>query len=318
MSQASASPTSPKTRSTPILVYVMLLLAVGAFSAAPILVRYAQGSGIPSTMIAAGRLLIASLVLLPFTLSRYASDLRGLTKRQIILLVTSGFFLAMHFWAWTSSLEYTSVLLSTIFGTSSPLWVALLEWFILREKLSRPVLIGLGVALVGGVMIGFAGSLNADSLTLTSRGDFIGGFLALIGAVAVGIHYVIGRSVRQSLPALPYIWTVNTAAALILSLVVLIEGHTITDYAPIGYLWVLGVALIPQLIGHSSLNYAFGYLPATLVSMVTLTEPIGSAILAFFLFSEIPLPLQIIGSAVVLMGIMLANIGRARRKKASS
>ncbi len=320
----SQSTTLAETRKPiPVQVYVMLLFGVATFSFAPILIRLAQGAAMPSILIAAGRLVLAALILTPITVTRYWQHVRQRTPRELGLALLAGLFLAIHFAAWVTSLEYTSVLVSVVFVTSSPLWVAILETVFLRVRLPRPVVIGLFIAIFGGLLIGLAGTLTGtDDLTINREREFIGGALSLVGALAVSAYIVIGRSLRAKMPVIPYIWLVYGFGGLILSFGVFATGTPVLGYEPIGYLWVLAMAVFPQLIGHSSLNYAVEYLPATVVSMVTQIEPIGSAILAFFLFGELPLPLQIVGSAIILVGVMLANLrnpnARTAQKKSDT
>jgi drug/metabolite transporter (DMT)-like permease len=109
------------------------------------------------------------------------------------------------------------------------------------------------------------------------------------------------------MPVMPYIWLVYGCSGIMMTLVLFATSTPITGYSAEGYLWLFACAVVPQLIGHSALNYAVGYLSATLVGMITQLEPIGSAFLAFLLFSEVPAPLQMLGSAVILGGVMLAN-----------
>ncbi len=314
MSQSTITAEPRKT--VPIQVYIMLLLGIATFSFAPILIRLAQGSAMPSLLIAAGRLVLAAIILTPLTVTRYWQHVQQRTLRELGLALLAGLFLAIHFAAWVTSLEYTSVLVSVVFVTSSPLWVAILETVFLRVRLPRPVIIGLFIAIFGGMLIGLAGTLSGDeAISIDQNREFIGGALSLIGSVAVSGYIVIGRSLRAKMPVIPYIWLVYGFAGLILTLGVVLTQTPVFGYEPIGYLWILAMAIFPQLIGHSSLNYAVEYLPATIVSMVTQIEPIGSAILAYFLFQEVPLPLQIVGSAIILVGVMFANLRSPNRKR---
>lgn len=319
MSQ-SATFTKPKARPVPASVYVVLFFGVMAIAVSSIFVKLAQTEGIPSLLVAASRLLIAATLLTPITLQRYWSNVRNLTKRDFGLALVSGLFLAIHFAAWVTSLEYTSVLISVVFVTSSPLWVALLEFFFLKAKLPRLVIAGLIIAIVGGLMIGFGGATNphpAVQVIGDRQRDFIGGALSLIGAVSFAVYLIIGRNLQSSdkLSVIPYIWLVYGSAGLMLTIPVLFTHTPLTGYSSTAYLWLIATAVAPQLIGHSSLNYAVGYMPATLVSMITQLEPIGSAILAYFIFSELPLPLQMLGSIIIITGVMLATIGQRNRQQ---
>ena len=252
------SAASPSSRAVPVRVYLVLLAGLLAVSLGAIFARLAQDAGIPSLTIAAGRLTISALLLTPFALGRYHGLLRGLGGRDVVLAASAGLFLAVHFATWISSLEYTSVLISVVFVSTGPLWVALLEVVFLRARLNRLTMLGLSVAFAGGLGIALAGTGGADAPNPT-----LGAALALIGAVAFACYLVIGRSLRRKLPLLPYIWLVYSAAAVFLVALVLITQTPVTGFPAEGYFWILLMALFPQLIGHTSFNFALRCLPPT-------------------------------------------------------
>lgn len=293
----------------PLRAVVIIIIGVIAVALAAIFIRYAQAAGVPSLVIAGGRLTIAVLVLSPHALLYHRNEIRSLRRVDVLLALAAGVFLAAHFAAWIASLEYTSVLVSVVIVSSSPLWVALLELIFLRARLQRLVMIGLIVAIAGGTLIGAGGSTGADS----GSNPILGGLLALTGAVAVAFYFVIGRSLRARLNLLPYIWLVYGCAAVVLLAAVALTGTQIIGYSGEAYVWIVALALVPQLIGHSSFNFVLKYLSATYVSIITQTEPIASAIAAFILFREQPLPLQIVGSLGIIFGVILASIGQNRK-----
>lgn len=308
MTSASSGVSASKIPSN---VYLMLLFGIISVSLSAIFIRLAQLEGVPSIVIAAGRLSIAAIILTPLMLSKHLPEIRTLTRKDFLLAVASGGILSLHFVAWISSLEYTSVLISTVFVTTGPLWVALLEVFFLRAKFGKWVWIGLGVALLGGMVIGLVG----DNQASTAPEPVLGGLLALGGAISVAIYFVLGRKLRAKLPVIPYIWLVYSCTAIFLLFFLLISGQSVTGHSTQGYFWVVIMALLPQLIGHTSFNYALGYLSATYVSIITQIEPIGSAIAAMILFRETPLPMQIGGSIVILIGVTLASWGQSQKSE---
>jgi drug/metabolite transporter (DMT)-like permease len=91
-------------------------------------------------------------------------------------------------------------------------------------------------------------------------------------------------------------------------IVMLGAGESPIGYSLDVYLWVLLLALVPQLLGHSTFNWALRYLPASYVSVTLLGEPIGSAILAYFFLGETPSGLMIFGAILILAGIYVASI----------
>jgi len=252
-------------------------------------------------------MVIASLVLTPITLSRYRQEIKGLQRNQLLLAAASGLFLAIHFATWVKSFEYTSVLVGVVLVNTNPLWAAILEVIFLRTKLGRWVIIGLVVGILGSIVVALpsGGSLQFEANT--------GSLLALIGAFAVAVYFVIGRNLRAKLSLLPYIWLVYSCAAIFLIILVVATGVPVLGYSLKGYLLLILTALIPQLIGHSSLNFGLRYFPASYVGIAAQLEPVLSAIVAFLLFTEIPTSLQIVGSVVILSGVILASLGQTQK-----
>lgn len=290
-----------------------LLTAILAVSTASIFIRFAQREA-PSLVIAALRLTFASLMLAPLALTRGRVELRRLTVRELALGLLSGAFLAVHFATWITSLEYTSIASSVVLVSTGPLWVALLSPLFLREPLTRPVLIGMLLALAGGTVIGLSdscstqGGLVCPPLSEFVQGQaFLGNFLALGGAWAVAGYLMIGRHLRAKVSLVPYVFLVYGVAALVLLGIMFVAKQRPTGFAPLTYVWIVLLALVPQLIGHSTYNWALRYLPAALVSITTLGEPIGSAILAYFILQETPSLLTLVGGALILTGIYLAS-----------
>ena len=298
--------------STPSRAYFGLLMGVLAVSLGAIFIRLAQGEGLPSLTIATGRLLIAALLLTLAVLRRpdYRAQVRQLGRQDALLVLTGGFFLAAHFATWVTSLEYTTVLISVVLVTTTPIWVALLERLFLRTMLPPAVLLGLVIVLTGGTMIAANGGDGG-----ASSNPLLGGVLALLGAVAVAVYLVVGRKLRATLALTPYIWLVYGTGALVLLVGLVLTGTEIGGFNAAGYGWVVAVALVPQLIGHTSLNYALAYLPATYVSISTQLEPVLSAIVAYFVFAEIPGFWQVAGGAVIMTGVLVASVGQSRASR---
>lgn len=294
----------------PLLVLIFGILAV---STASVFIRNAQEYA-PSLVIAAYRLSLATIVLAPVAYTRQRKELGGLSRAKLGFAMLSGLFLAIHFATWITSLEYTSVTSSVVLVTTTPLWVALLAPITVKEPLTRPVLIGLGLAMVGGIAIGLSDvctwnkgliCLSADELL--KQGALFGDFLALAGALAAAGYILIGRRLRQGMSLIGYIFVVYGIAAVALIGFMLLSGEQAFGYPPQAYLWFLLLALIPQLLGHSSFNWALGYLSAAYVSISLLGEPVGSSILAYIFLNEIPGMIEIFGAILILTGLYLAS-----------
>lgn len=291
------------------LPYLILFAGVLIASTSSIMVRFAQGAGMPSLSIAAGRLALAALILTPLAWARVGPELRALTRRDLLLGLGAGAFLAVHFASWISSLAYTSVASSAALVSTSPLWVGLASLLIFRERLGWPTLAGIGATLAGTILIGLA-----DSAGSTQPDPTLGNLLALLGAATMTGYLLIGRDLRRRLSILAYIYLVYGAAALVLVAWALVAGQPFFGFPPYVYLLLLGLAIGPQLLGHTAFNYALGALSATFVAVAILGEPIGSALLALLFFGERFAPLQLAGFVLLLSGILLAS--RAERSPA--
>lgn len=300
---------SPVGHRAPLQAYLVIVGGIGAISMGAIFIRLAQQQAMPSLFIAAARLTLAALILTPFALRRNWEEIRRIQPGDLLLAALSGVFLAMHFATWVLSLEYTSVLISVVLVNTHPLWVALLEVLLLRTRLGKLVIAGLLVALAGGLAVALMGNGSASNVGSNLP---LGAALAVLGALTVAVYFIIGRKLRRDLSLLTYIWLVYGCGALTLLVAVLIIGTPIVGYDPIGYLWLLGMALIPQIIGHSAFNYVLRFFPATYVSIATQLEPAASASIAFIIFSELPGEMQVLGSIVILAGVILASLGQAR------
>ena len=294
-----------------------IVLALFAVSTASIFIRFAQKEA-PSLVIAAARLTLATLVLGPIAINTQWREIRALSKNRILLLCLSGIFLAFHFASWISSLEYNKIASSAVLVSTAPLWVALISPLFLHEKVLPIVWIGLGVTLSGLVIVSLGqacpwsevGFECPPVVTYISGRAFTGNILALIGAFCVAVYLLIGRSVRSTLSLITYTTIVYGMAAIVLNLMVVASGEVFTGYSPQIYFWFLALAIIPQIIGHSTYNWALRYLPAVYVSVVLLGEPVGSGILAFFVLREAPALIEIAGGIVILLGIFMVSKGR--------
>ncbi len=307
--------------SAPFQAYIVIVIAVVATSSAAILIRLALDASMPPLVIACARLLIAAVVLTPLSLGRHRAAISSLSAKEGALIALAGVCLAVHFTAWVASLQYTTVLVSVVIVSTGPIWVAILEVLFLRIRLSSLVILGLLVALAGGLLIGIPLDTNAalNSADAQDPGaTALGALLALLGALMVSVYMLVGRKLRATLPVIPYVWLVYGVAALGALAVILLTSTPVSGYSPSGYLALLAMGLIPQLLGHSSLNYLLEHFPAALVSMFSQLEPIGSALLAFALFQELPPQQQIIGSAIIVIGVALASRGEIRAASANS
>ena len=301
MNRSTSDTPSPKVQ------YLVLGVGILAISSGAILIRMAQGAGAPSLAIAFWRTMLSALIVLPFTVIRKRVEIKTLPGPSWLLAMLSGLLLGIHFATWISSLALTSIISSTVLVATVPIWVALASPIVLKEPISRGVKQGIALAVVGTIVI----SLSA--LTESSRGSnpLLGNALALTGGIAAAGYLLIGRLLRPHLSLLSYTTIVYGMAGLTLLLFNLVSGTALLGYAPQVLARFVAIAGFPQLIGHSSLNWALSFLPAAYVAIVAVSEPVGATILAMIIFREFPGPLVVLGSGIILAGVFLASRDQA-------
>lgn len=283
---------------TPLAV---LLLGVLGISWAAIFVRLADEA--PALTIAAYRLLFAAGLLLLFVAFARARGKLSLPPRSSLpLLLLSGVFLAGHFWSWFASLERTSVASSVVIVGLQPLLGALIAYAVLSERPSSREYAGLAVAVAGLVCI---------AATDLARGIefFIGDLLALLAALFVAVSQTIRRKTRHETGALPYSAVAYTAAAVTLWLAVLIVRPSISGFAADAWVFIVLLALIPQLVGHTSINWALGHLRVVTVGLAILGEPLLATLYAIPVLGETPPIGVLIGGPLIVAGVALGLSG---------
>jgi len=295
---------------------VGLMIGIIAVSTASILIRYAQ-NGAPSIVIAANRLILASLVITPIAYIQFKKNLFKVTSKEFFFLLLSGLFLALHFAAWITSLEKTSIASSVVLVTTTPLWVALFSPILLKEKNNSGIWIGLFLSLVGSSLVALSNDcsfsseqlIRCDNLSINlNQNTLLGNFLALFGAWMAAGYMMAGRKLRSTIPLIKYVTFVYLISSFFLLFFVFIAGESLIGYSNSTYLWMVLLGLIPQLLGHSLFNWALGHLPAAFVSIALIGEPIGTIILAFIFLQETPTTLEFLGGGFILLGIFLVSV----------
>ncbi|MFN2134917.1 MAG: DMT family transporter [Candidatus Promineifilaceae bacterium] len=283
--------------------YLVLGIGILAISSGAILIRLAQDEEVPSLAIAFWRTMLSALIILPLTLAGKRDEIRSLPGPSWLLAMLSGLLLGVHFATWISSLALTSITSSTVLVATVPIWVALASPFLLGEPLTRGVRIGIILALIGTVII------SASAVSAETRGSnpFLGNALALAGGISAAGYLIIGRRLRPHLSLISYTTIVYGMAGLTLLLFSLVTGTPLFGYSTKAFLLFVIIAVFPQLIGHSSFNWALSFLPAAYVAVVAISEPVGATLLAMVIFKEFPGPLVMLGSIIILSGVFLAT-----------
>jgi drug/metabolite transporter (DMT)-like permease len=274
---------------------IMIVVGILGISASAIFVRY---SAAPSAVTAAWRLLWTVLLMTPVVLTKkqVRQEMRGLDQKTLLLSCVSGLFLAIHFAVWFESLKHTSVASSTTIVCTEVIWVCLGYCLLLKGKLSKKALLAIAVTLCGSMLI-------AGSDSSTGGGHLYGDLLALIAAVAVAVYTLIGRVVRERASTTVYTYLVySTCAAVLLGLCV-VQGQSLIGYGISAVVVGLLLAVFSTILGHSIFSWCLKYFSPAFVSASKLCEPVVAAILAVFLFGELPALLQLLGGGLILGGV---------------
>jgi drug/metabolite transporter (DMT)-like permease len=282
--------------------YITLFVGVLAVSFAATFIRLADA---PPLVIATYRLAIASIILIPIAAIKSRRSLPQLSRQDILLILLSSVFVALHFGLWITSLSYTSIASSVVLVTAHPAFVAVISYFLWGERLNKLTIGGIVVAFIGVIFINYSG------LTFGSQA-IVGNLLALIGGFAMGAYLIVGRQLRARIDILSYLTILYTCSAVILLVATVLSGHSLFGYSPTTYLMLILLALVPQLIGHTSINLAVRLIPVTFVSVAILGEPVGAALLGSIILGEIPTANEIAGGFLMLSGIFLVLRQRPR------
>ena len=296
-------PMSDEVGRTHKMAYAGVGVAVVAVSFSAILIRWSDADFLA---IAAGRMLISAVLLAPFAMVMYRAELFSLARRDVAIMVGIGAVLATHFSLWIASLDLTSVASSVVLVTAHPILVGLVGHFFMSERLSRLNAVGIAIGLMG-VIILTQGDAGAGSDTL------VGDLLAFLGGVAAGVYILAGRQTRKRISLPVYAFIVYASCAVFLMVGVVFTGTELFTLPADEWWLFLLMALGPSILGHTMYNWTLRYVPASVVSVSLLGEPVGSSLLAALLLSEVPPEYTMIGGAIILVGIVMASWGVGSR-----
>ncbi len=276
--------------------YIALAVGISALSLSAMFVRWAEA---PGPITGFYRLLISTILFTPLFI-RQQKQLEPINKKYLIFPLFAGIFTAFDFAFWNSSLKYTTAANATLLGNTSPLWVALFAFFILREKLRRSFWFGLIIALAGAALV-----MGSDFLLHPTLG--LGDLMASAAAIFYASYQLTTQRGRKHIDPFRYIWLIGVSATISMFIMNLSLGNSFTGYSTQTWVIFFVTAIVSQMIGYLAISYALGHLPASVVSPTLIGQPILTTILAIPMLGEIPNPIQWIGGAIALAGIYMVN-----------
>ncbi len=281
--------------------FLIVFVGILAISMASILIKLCSA---PAMAIASYRLLLAACFFLLVVAVKGRSPMRQYKTGDLKWAAIAGAFLCMHFVTWITSLKYTSVASSVVLVATSPVFVGIGSIFLLGEKLTKWLIAGIALTLTGAIVISTAELQSGDS-------GMVGNGLAMLGGIGAAGYLLAGRKLRAHIDTVSYVSVVYSLAAVgVIAIAIPMKTNLISYNAQTFGLLFL-IAAIPQVIGHTTFNWALQHVSATTVSVLTLGEPIGAPILAFFLFGEKITAIQLFGGMLILTGVVLVLRGES-------
>lgn len=289
------------TQNKSLPAYIALGVGILSLSFSAMFVRWANA---PGPVTAFYRLFFSVFLLFPFFLPRIKAN-PSIRSRLVLFPLLAGVFTACDLALWTASLSYTTASNATLLGNTSPLWVALGTWFILKQKLSAGFWRGLTFTLLGAALI-----MGTDFILHPRFG--VGDVMAVFTGFFYGGYFLFTERSRTTFDPVSHIWFVGIGATVSLFIINLVLHNPLSGFDTNTWLVFLASALVSQLIGYMSLAYALGHLPASVVSPTMILQPVLTTILAIPLLGEIPSIWQGIGGAMALIGIYIVNQSHLR------
>jgi len=285
-----------------------LLVGMGTFALAPILVRFA-GDVHPVTL-AVIRTVTAVLLLTPFWLKqRMSQTIEPWAKKDQWLSVAAGSFLALHFLCWFYALAYTSVASASVLVTIHPIILIVVESVLRTNRFKLLTWIGVIVAFSGSVLLAL---MDSDAAVPTPNAP-LGNSLAILAAVFFVFYILLSRKLRLKAGWLDFVFRVYASTAVTCVVVFFLLGLSFTASLAAIICGIL-LAIGPQIAGHGSLNYSVKFVSPTLLATLILAEPVFAIFLAAFLFSEVPTFIEISAMSTILFGIILTWFGGQKKR----
>lgn len=275
--------------------YMAIIIGVVSVSMSAIFVKLANAE---SAVIAFYRMFFSVLIMSPVFFLKYRSELKQLHKKDWAYSTIAGIFLAFHFILWFESLNYTSVASSTVLVTLQPLFAFVGTYIFFKEKVSLQSIVAGTVAIVGSFLVSW-GDFRISSSAL------YGDVLALIACALITGYLLFGQDVRKRLSLITYTMIVYSVSTVCLFFYVLIMGQSFGPYETADWFWFIMLALVPNLLGHTLFNWSLKWVSTNTISVAILFEPVGAAVLAYFIFAEKLIVSQIVGGIVIVAGIAL-------------
>jgi drug/metabolite transporter (DMT)-like permease len=278
------------------LAYAAMGVGIVALGFSALFVRWADA---PGPVTGFYRMAVASLILIPMALLRHGDPRRWPSAGTRLALI-GGASLAFDLALWNTAVLYTSAANATLLANTAPLWVAIAAAVFFHERLRGGFWLGLLLTLIGAAAV-----LGTDFLHSFHLG--LGDVLAIGAGVFYAGYYLATQLGRRHLASLPYVALAGVSSAVVLLAMIILLGMPLTGFPPQTWAAFIGLGIVVQLFGYLAVGYALGRLPASLVAPTMVGQPVMTALLAIPLLGETLAPVQWIGGAAVLIGIVMVH-----------
>lgn len=278
-----------------------LVLFVGVFACSTS-VLFIKSSTMPAASLAAGRLWIATLVLAPVFLRDRRAFASQLEPGDLVRGALPGVLLGLHLLSWNVGARLTSAVNATLLVNMVPLATPFLLWFAVRERVTRREWLGTALGVAG------IGLLTAADLELT-RHHLMGDAVCLGSMLLFALYLVFARRNRDLPSVFLYVVPLYAAAALTCTTAAAAFELPFALERP-AWEWgmVVGLGLVPTVLGHSALNFAMTRLRGQAVPVANLAQPLFAGVMAFALLGEVPPPAFYAACALILAGASLVLV----------
>ena len=279
-------------------VKIIVVLAVIASSSSGIFVNLIQA---PAMAIGFWRLALA----LPFfavpALTKQREAIKTINRKDLVMTIAAGIFLFAHFFTWFSAVKIADIASAVTLAALHPLVVLLVTVFVYKKKVGVRAIMGIILALLGAAMV--AGFDYRQLIGSNFKGDM----LALMAAIFMGLYFLMGDRVRERVPGPAYVFMVFLVTFICFAIGVIVTGTPVLGYSVRDYGLIVALTLICQIGAHAVFNLCIGYVDSLYVSTWETGEMVFSILLGAIFLNQIPVQYQIIGSMVVVIGLLYYN-----------
>ena len=290
-------------------VKIIVVLAVVAGSSSGI---FGKAITAPSMAIGFWRLTMG----LPFfaipVLMNRRDELKAIAGKELAWTFVAGAFLFGHFFTWFTAVKLTNIASGVVLAALHPLVVLIITVFVFKRHVGiRPVM-GIVLALLGGTVVA---GLDYSQL---SAGNFKGDVLAFMAAVFMGLYFTVGNEVRKKVAGPTYVFLCFLSTWICFSVGMVATGTPALGYPVKDYLLLVALTLVCQIGAHAVFNLCFGYVDSLYVSAWESGESVFAIILSFLFLGQIPTSWELLGAAIVVIGLLYYNYHTGLEEKAAA